>query len=199
MVTIVGAMGILVGVISLMTAKGNPVTLGVAVLGIAGLMLALSDAMAIISKTAPLATGAIPQIWIMVGVVAALGALVVGISALETVFGLSTSIETVGSLSILIIALSGAMVLVSLASKLAGGSAGVMAGIGGFIAFIAGMAGVLGILGSIELIVNEFGGPSAMEAGINVLGYIGEALGTLISSFGVGLVSGLPEIGDTLS
>lgn len=199
MVGVVAALSVLVGAISAIPAGRDWVTLTVSIGGIAGLMLALSGAMAIISKTAPLTTGAIPQIWIMVGVVAALGALVVGISALETVFGLSTSIETVGSLSILIMALSGAMVLVSLASKLAGGSAGVMAGVGGFIAFIAGMAGVLGILGSIELIVNEFGGPSAMEAGINVLGYIGEALGTLISSFGVGLVSGLPAIGDTLS
>lgn len=196
MVGVVAALTILVGVIS---AIPNIQTSIKTVGGIGGLVIALSTAVAIVSRSPVIQPGIMSKVWIMAGIVGALGALVVGISALETTFGLSTSIETVGSLSILIIALSGAMVLVSLASKLAGGSAGVMAGIGGFIAFIAGMAGVLGILGSIELIVNEFGGPSAMEAGINVLGYIGEALGTLISSFGVGLVSGLPTIGDTLS
>lgn len=109
-----------------MTANGNPVTLGVAVLGIGTLMMALSGAMAILAKVGPLAAGVLPQVGILGVFVAALGLV-------------------------------------------------------------------------IELIVNEFGGPSAMEAGINVLGYIGEALGTLISSFGVGLVSGLPAIGDTLS
>lgn len=196
MVGVVAAITVLIGVIS---AIPNIQTSIKTVGGIGGLVIALSAAVAIISRTPVIQPGIMSKVWIMAGVVGALGALVVGISALETTFGLSTSIETVGSLSILIIALSGAMVLVSLASKLAGGAAGVMAGVGGFIAFIAGMAGVLGILGSIELIVNEFGGPSAMEAGINVLGYIGEALGTLISSFGVGLVSGLPTIGDTLS
>lgn len=196
MVGVMAAITVLVGVIS---AIPNIQTSIKTVGGIGGLVIALSTAVAIISRSPVIQPGIMSKVWIMAGVVGALGALVVGISALETTFGLSTSIETVGSLSILIIALSGAMVLVSLASKLAGGAAGVMAGVGGFIAFIAGMAGVLGILGSIELIVNEFGGPSAMEAGINVLGYIGEALGTLISSFGVGLVSGLPTIGDTLS
>lgn len=196
MVGVVAALTILVGVISAIPNVQTSIkTMG----SIGGLVIALSAAVAIISRAPVIRPGIMSKVWIMAGVVGALGALVVGISALETTFGLSTSIETVGSLSILIIALSGAMVLVSLASKLAGGAAGVMAGVGGFIAFIVGMAGVLGILGSIELIVNEFGGPSAMEAGINVLGYIGEALGTLISSFGVGLVSGLPTIGDTLS
>lgn len=196
MVGVMAAITVLVGVIS---AIPNIQTSIKTVGGISGLVIALSTAVAIISRSPVIQPGIMSKVWIMAGVVGALGALVVGISALETTFGLSTSIETVGSLSILIIALSGAMVLVSLASKLAGGAAGVMAGVGGFIAFIAGMVGVLGILGSIELIVNEFGGPSAMEAGIKVLGYIGEALGTLISSFGVGLVSGLPTIGDTLS
>lgn len=199
MVAIVGAMTVLVGAISLMTTNGNPVTLGVAVSGVGALMMALSGTMAIISKTAPLATGVIPQVWIMVGVVAALGALVVGISALETTFGLSTSIETVGSLSLLIIALSGAMVLVSLASKITGGSAGVMAGVKAFGLFAGGMILLMSVLGALQAIIDEYGGLQVFQKSIDVLGYIGEALGTLISSFGVGLVSGLPTIGDTLS
>lgn len=199
MVAIVGAMGILVGAISLMTTNGNPVTLGVAVVGVGALMMALSGAMAIIAKVGPLTAGALPQVWVMVRVVAALGALVVGISALETIFGLSTSIETVGSLSILIMALSGAMVLVSLASKLAGGAAGVMAGIEAFGTFVGGLILIMTILGTIQAFIDEYGGLQVFQKSIDVLGYIGEALGTLISSFGVGLVSGLPEIGNTLS
>lgn len=199
MVGVVAAFTVLVGVISAIPAGRDWATLAVSIGGIAALMLALSGAMAIISKTAPLATGAIPQIWIMVGVVAALGALVVGISALETVFGLSTSIETVGSLSILVMALSGAMVLVSLASKLAGDAAGVMAGVKAFGIFVGVMILIMSVLGSLQAIIDEYGGLQVFQKSIDVLGYIGEALGTLISSFGVGLMSGLPAIGDILS
>lgn len=196
MVGVVLALTVFVGVISAIpNAQTSIKTIG----GIGILVGALSIAVAIISRAPVIQPGVISKVWIMAGVVGALGVLVVGISALETMCDVHASIETVGSLSILIIALSGAMTLVSLGSKLAGGSAGVMAGIGGFIAFVAAMVGLLGILGSVELIVEEMGGPSALEAGINVFGYIGEALGTLISSFGVGLVSGLDEIGTTLS
>lgn len=196
MVGVVAVLSVLVGAISAIPASRDTVSLIVSISGIAALMMALAHAMVTISKTAPLATGTIPQIWIMVGVVAALGALVVGISALETTFGLSTSIETVGSISLLLIALSGAMVLVSWASKLTGGIAGIVAGVAGFIIFVAAMATLLGAIGAI---VNEFGDLKDYETAIEIFGYIGEALGTLISSFGVGLVSGLPTIGDTLS
>lgn len=199
MVAIVGAMGILVGVISLMTANGNPATLAVAVLGVGTLIMALSGAMAIISKVAPLADGVLPQVGILGIFVAVLGLVIVGITKLEDVWKVSTSIETVGSLSILIMALSGAMVLVSLASKLAGGAAGVTAGLSGLGTFIAGMLAVMTILGTLQAFIDEYGGLQVFQKSIDVLGYIGEALGTLISSFGVGLVSGLPEIGDTLS
>lgn len=199
MVGVVAALSVLVGAISAIPAGRDWATLAVSIGGISGLMMALSGAMAIISKTAPLATGAIPQIWIMVGVVAALGALVVGISALETKFGLSTSIETAGSISLLLIALSGAMVIVSLASKLAGGSSGVMAGIKAFGTFVAGLIAVMAILGTIQAFIDEYGGLQIFQKSVDVIGYIGEAIGTFYSSFGTGLISGLPAIGDTLS
>lgn len=199
MTAIVGAMGILVGAISLMTAKGNPVTLGVAVLGVGTLMMALSGAMTIIAKVGPLAAGILPQVWVMYGLVAALSALVVGISAIETACGLSASIETAESISLLLIALSAAMVITSTAATLAGGEAGVMAGIKGLLALIVGIVSIMSVLGAIELIIEEIGGTSTLEASINAFGYIGEAIGTMVSQYKVGKVSGLPQIGDTLS
>ncbi len=196
MVGVVLALTVFVGVIS---AIPNVQTSIKTILGIGILVGALSAAVAIISRAPVIQPEVMGKVALMTGIVTLLGFLVVAIAKVEDMCDVQTSIETVGSISLLLIALSGAMVLVSLGSKLAGGSAGVMAGIGGFIAFVAAMVGLLGILGSVELIVNELGGPSALEAGINVFGYIGEALGTLISSFGVGLVSGLDEIGTTLS
>ena len=199
MVGVVAALSVLVGVISAIPAGRDWVTLAVSIGGIAGLMLALSGAMAIISKTAPLATGVLPQVWVMYGLVAALSALVVGISAIETACGLSTSIETVGSISLLLIALSTAMVITSAAATLAGGEAGVMAGVKGLLALIVGIISIMSVLGAIEMIVEELGGESTLEASIDALGYIGEALGTMISRYQVGKVSGLPQIGTTLS
>lgn len=196
MVGVAAALSVLVGVISAIPASRDTVSLIVSISGIAALMMALSHAMVTISKTAPLATGVLPQVWVMYGLVAALGALVVGISALETTLGLSTSIETVGSISLLLIALSGAMVVVSLASKLTGGIAGIVAGVAGFVIFVAAMATLLGALGAI---VNEFGDLKNYETAIEVFNYVGEALGTLCSSYYVGLISGLSEIGNILS
>lgn len=196
MVGVMAAITVLVGVIS---AIPNIQTSIKTVGGIGGLVIALSTAVAIISRSPVIQPGIMSKVWIMAGAVGALGALVVGISALETTFGLSTSIETVGSLSILIIALSGAMVLVSLAAKLAGGVGGVAEGLAAIGSFIAGMVAVTTILGTLQAFIDEYGGLQVFQKSIDVLGYIGEALGTLISSFGVGLVSGLPTIGNTLS
>lgn len=196
MVGVMAAITVLVGVIS---AIPNIQTSIKTVGGIGGLVIALSTAVAIVSRSPVIQPGIMSKVWIMAGIVGALGALVVGISALETKFGLSTSIETVGSISLLLIALSGAMVLVSLASKLAGGVGRVTKGLAAFGTFIGGMVAVVTILGTLQAFIDEYGGLQVFQKSIEVLGYIGEALGTLISSFGVGLVSGLPTIGDTLS
>lgn len=196
MVGVMAAITVLVGVIS---AIPNIQTSIKTVGGIGSLVIALSTAVAIISRSPVIQPGIMSKVWIMAGIVGALGALVVGISALETKFGLSISIETVGSISLLLIALSGAMVLVSLASKLAGGVGRVTKGLAAFGTFIGGMVAVVTILGTLQAFIDEYGGLQVFQKSIEVLGYIGEALGTLISSFGVGLVSGLPTIGDTLS
>lgn len=198
MVGVVAVLSVLVGAISAIPASRDTVSLIVSISGIAALMMALSHAMVTISKTAPLATGAIPQIWIMVGVVAALGALVVGISALETTFGLSTSIETVGSISLLLLALSGAFTIVALASKIA--SPGViLKGCITFAAFVGAIGLVLLALGSIQALLEALGGGDFIDKGIGVIRNIFEGLGSIVGSFVTGLVSGLPAIGDTLS
>ncbi len=196
MVGVVLALTVFVGVISAIPNVQTSIeTIG----GIGILVGALSVAVAIISRAPVIQPEVMGKVLLMTGIVTLLGFLVVAIAKMEDMCDVHTSIETIGSLSLLLIALSGAMVIVSLASKLAGGTAGVTTGIGAFIAFVAAMVGLLGILGSIELIIDEIGGPNAFEAGIDLLGYIYEALGTMVSSYGEGLASGLPEIGNTLS
>lgn len=198
MVAIVGAMGILVGAISLMTANGNPVTLGVAVLGVGTLMMALSGAMAIIAKVGPLAAGVLKQVWVMGILVGALGILLVGIAGLEKLCDVHASIETVGSISILLGALTVAFSLISLVSKVVD-PAIALKGCLSFVAFVGAVGLVLIALGSIQALLEALGGGDFIDKGIGVIYKIFEGLGSIIGGLGAGLVSGLPQIGDTLS
>ena len=193
MVGVVLALTVLVGVIS---AIPNVQTSIETVGGIGGLVIALSIAIAIISRAPVIQPEVMGKVALMTGVVTLLGFLVVAIAKVEEMCDVQTSIETVGSLSLLLIALSAAMLVVSLASKLTGGIVGILAGVAGFIIFVAAMATLLGAIGAI---VNEFGDLKDFETAIEILGYVGESLGVLYSSYYVGLVSGLDEIGNTLS
>ena len=196
MVGVVLALTVFVGVISAIPNVQTSIkTIG----GIGILVGALSIAVAIISRAPVIQPEVMGKVALMTGVVTLLGFLVVAIARVEDMCDVHASIETIGSLSILIVALSGAMVLVSLASKLAGGPAGVTAGVETLGIFVGVMILLVSVLGSLQAIIDEYGGLQVFQKSIDVLGYIGEALGTLISSFGVGLVSGLPEIGNTLS
>lgn len=196
MVGVVLALTVFVGVISAIpNVQTSIATIG----GIGILVGALSAAVAIISRAPVIQPEVMGKVALMTGIVTLLGFLVVAIAKVEDMCDVHASIETIGSLSILIIALSGAMALVSLAAKLAGGVGGVAKGLAAFGTFIGGVVAVTTILGTLQAFIDEYGGLQVFQKSIDVLGYIGEALGTLISSFGVGLVSGLPTIGDTLS
>lgn len=196
MVGIVLALTVFVGVISAIpNIQTSITTIG----GIGILVGTLSAAVAIISRAPVIQPEVMGKVALMTGIVTLLGFLVVAIAKVEDMCDVHASIETVGSLSILIMALSGAMALVSLAAKLAGGVGGVAEGLAAFGTFIAGVVAVTTILGTLQAFIDEYGGLQVFQKSIDVLSYIGEALGTLISSFGVGLVSGLPTIGDTLS
>ena len=196
MVGVVLALTVFVGAISAIpNVQTSIATIG----GIGILVGALSAAVAIISRAPVIQPEVMGKVALMTGIVTLLGFLVVAIAKVEDMCDVHASIETIGSLSILIIALSGAMALVSLAAKLAGGVGGVAKGLAAFGTFIGGVVAVTTILGTLQAFIDEYGGLQVFQKSIDVLGYIGEALGTLISSFGVGLVSGLPTIGDTLS
>lgn len=196
MVGVVLALTVFVGVISAIPNVQTSIT---TMVSIGGLVMALSGAVAIISRAPVIQPEVMGKVLLMTGIVTLLGFLVVAIAKMEDMCDVHASIETIGSLSLLLIALSSAMVIVSLASKLAGGSSGVMAGIKAFGTFVAGLIAVMAILGTIQAFIDEYGGLQVFQKSVDVIGYIGEAIGTFYSSFGTGLVSGLPAIGDTLS
>ena len=198
MVGVVGALTVLVGVITglekLFKAQTSIETVG----SIGGLVIALSIAVTIISKSSVIQPGVISKVWIMAAVVGALGLLVVGISALEKLCDVHTSIETVGSLSILLLALSGAFTIVALASRIAS-PAVILKGCITFAEFVGAIGLVLLALGSIQALLEALGGGDFIDKGVGVIRKIFEGLGSIIGGYVTGLVSGLPAIGDTLS
>ena len=195
MAGVVAAFTVLVGAIS---AIPNLQTSIKTVGSIGGLVIALSIAVAIISKSPVIQPGVISKVWIMAGVVGALGLLVVGISALEKLCDVHTSIETVGSLSILLLALSGAFTIVALASRIA--SPGIiLKGCLTFAEFVGAIGLVLLALGSIQALLEALGGGDFIDKGVGVIRKIFEGLGSIIGGYVTGLVSGLPAIGDILS
>ena len=195
MVGVVAAITVLVGVIS---AIPNIQTSIKTVGGIGGLVIALSTAVAIISRSPVIQPGVMSKIWIMAGVVGALGLLLVGISALEKLCDVHTSIETVGSISLLLLALSGVFTIVALASKIAS-PAVILKGCITFAEFVGAIGLVLLALGSIQALLEALGGVDFIDKGVGVIYKIFEGLGSIIGGLGAGLVSGLPAIGDTLS
>ena len=195
MVGVMAAITVLVGVIS---AIPNIQTSIKTVGGIGGLVIALSTAVAIISRSPVIQPGVMSKIWIMAGVVGALGLLLVGISALEKLCDVHTSIETVGSISLLLLALSGVFTIVALTSRIAS-PAVILKGCLTFAEFVGAVGLVLLALGSIQALLEALGGGDFIDKGVGVIYKIFEGLGSIIGGLGAGLVSGLPAIGDTLS
>lgn len=195
MVGVMAAITVLVGVIS---AIPNIQTSIKTVGGIGGLVIALSTAVAIISRSPVIQPGVMSKIWIMAGVVGALGLLLVGISALEKLCDVHTSIETVGSISLLLLALSGVFTIVALASRIAS-PAVILKGCITFAEFVGAIGLVLLALGSIQALLEALGGGDFIDKGVGVIRKIFEGLGSMIGGYVTGLVSGLPAIGDTLS
>lgn len=171
----------------------------IAVASLSGVMLSMSALLIVIGKVGTIAAATIGQVFAITGVVALLGGIVIAISALQNAGHIDVAIETIGSLSILLVAMSGALVLVSWAGKISGGLQGALIGLAALAIFIAGAYGLLTIIGELHYGMTLMGGVDYITEAIDTLGSIGYALGNMISEFFVGSVSGLPEIGTTLS
>lgn len=195
MVGVMAAITVLVGVIS---AIPNIQTSIKTVGGIGILVMALSAAVAIISRSPVIQPEVMGKVGIMAVIVGALGLLLVGISALEKLCDVHTSIETVGSISLLLLALSGVFTIVALASRIAS-PAVILKGCVTFAEFVGAIGLVLLALGSIQALLEALGGGDFIDKGVGVIYKIFEGLGSIIGGLGAGLVSGLPAIGDTLS
>lgn len=195
MVGVVLALTVFVGVISAIPNVQTSIeTIG----SIGGLLIALSTAVAIISRSPVIQPEVMGKVLLMTGIVTLLGFLVVAIAKVEDMCDVHTSIETVGSISLLLLALSGVFTIVALASKIASPEI-ILKGCITFAEFVGAIGLVLLALGSIQALLEALGGGDFIDKGVGVIYKIFEGLGSIIGGLGAGLMSGLPAIGDTLS
>lgn len=163
------------------------------------LMISFSAALVIAGKAGKIAKDAFLGITVMVGVIAILAVIIGILGSLE----LGSTLEAAASISLLVLALSAACVIlkpVGAGGTLAIKGAGVLAAVIGILtAVFAAVGGLVALLGSVvtdEAIAN-------LDKGIEFLKKIayglGEIVGSVIGGLAAGVMSGLEDIGTSLS
>lgn len=159
--------------------------------GLSIVMLAFAGTLAIVGATAQVATAAIPGIAVMTLALAAITFMIYELAQCKP----DSVLASVASLSVLLLALSVALAIVSHIPI-----SGAIEGALGLSAFIGIMGLVLVALGALSQIP---GLTKLVEDGGSFLSSIGYALGNFVGSivggFAAGVTSGLPEIADNLS
>jgi len=161
-------------------------------------LLAMSVAALVLSKIQFINPGAITSMFILGGVVAEL-AIILGIM---DGLGVKASVETATSLSILLVAMSGCLVILAAVGAM---GAAALTGAMNLIAVVSVLGLFIGGLGALVMLFSELG--VDLENFINNGGkilsaigkVIGEFIGSLIDGFNVGATNSLPEITKKIS
>lgn len=190
MLAVVTGLATILGVMSALDVEASiPTATAISIL-----MTAMAGALAIMSLAGPHAKAGVGALALMGLVVAELALVLGAMDALDV----EPSIETAASLSLLLVAMSGALVLLT-----AVGAAGPAAfiGIGALATLIAGIGGLIVAIGALVTefpILEEF-----LNTGmplIEKIGYaIGSFFGNIVGGFIGNLTSGLPDIATDLS
>lgn len=158
------------------------------------LLLALSAAFWIVSKSGEVDKSTVGSMALMGLVLGEIG-LIIGV--LRGIgLDISMSIENALSLSTLFIALSAATLIISKAGPMA--ASGALHGVEAMAILITGVGLILAALGGLTYLIPD--AAEMLHSGIPILTEIGLAIGSfvgsIISGIGEGLVSGLPEIAE---
>lgn len=187
------AIGLLSGVLYLLSGIPAETLIPTAV-ALSTLLLAMSGALAILSNAQSVSASAIGTMALMGLVVIELG-VILGVMAN---FNVQPSIETALALSTLLLAMSGALAILTIVGL--GGPAAFI-GIGALTALIAGIGGLMVGIGALCTYIPDM--QTWLNTGMSVLEQIGYGLGSffgnIIGGFLGGITSGLPEIGNNLS
>ena len=186
---IVAGIAAILGIMALLNAQASLQS----AVAISAVLLAMSGACVILSTIkaiSPAATGAMTSLLIIVGGLA----LILG---LMSAFDVAPSLETALALSVMLLAMSGAMVILSALGPMAAGAiatAGSMAAVLGILAAVVLAAGAIKQIPGVDWLVSEGG---------ELLQKIGEAIGKFIGGFVGGVLDGLTDnlvgVADNLS
>ena len=187
LLVVISGLAVILGIMSALKVNANLETAG----SLAILLLSLAGACAILSLTGPAANGALVAMYALTGVVFGLAAVLAYINKME----ITANLETVASLSVLLLALSGACVILSGVGAVGGPA---LIGVGVLSALVLAIIGIFELIGALESWK-----PEILESAITGLGKIGTAIGTffgsVVNSFGDAATKSLPEIGTRLS
>ena len=187
---VVAILGTILGVMDALNVEGSiqtAISLGVLLNAMAAAMIVLG-----------LAKGADAK---AIGYMALMGLVVAELAAILGVMdklGVEASIPTAIALSTLLIAMSGALVILGLVGAM---GAAAFIGIGALATLIAGIGGLIVGIGALMEKVPQL--EEFLDKGIPVIEKIGNAIGSffgnIVSGFMTGVADGLPEIGTKLS
>lgn len=191
--TISVAIGLLAGILYVLSGIPTETLIPTAV-SLSTLLLAMSGALAILSKIGSVSASAIGSMALLGLLVAELGA-ILGVMAY---FNIQPSIETATSLSVLLLAMSGALGILTLVG--AGGPAAFI-GVGALATLIAAIGGLMVGIGALVTYIPDM--QTWLNTGMAVLEQIGYGLGSffgnIVGGFLGGVSAGLPEIGTNIS
>lgn len=185
--------GVLAGALYLLAGLPCESTLGAAV-SLSITLLTLSACLKIIGTVGTVSKKALTAVLALTGVVALLAIVLGALTALDC----APSIETAASLSLLLMALT---VSVGLLSIMGVSASAALPGIGVMAAVVVALGALIVALGALNKYVPEL--QSFLDGGIAVLQKIGEAIGAffggIVGGFANGVADSLPKLGESLS
>lgn len=187
---VIAILGVILGVMSYFDVKASIKT----VISLGILINAMAASLLILSKVGNTAISAMPAMYALSGVVALLGIIL----GLMSYFDVEPSIKTAISLSILLNAMSVALVILGIIGTMGPAA---FVGIGALATLIAGIGGLVVAIGAL---VDQFPQlETFLNVGIPIIEKIGNAIGSffgnVVGGFQEGVADSLPRIGTTLS
>lgn len=187
------AIGVLAGLLYMLASLPIEASISAAA-SLSILLLSMSASMAIISTAGVVAPTALVSIGVMTLVVASLAVIIGLLSKCEV----GSTLEIAMSLSTLLLALSGACVILS-AVGMTGPAAFV--GVGALMTLIASVGGLMIAIGALATYFPQM--EEFLNRGLPILEKIGYGLGSffgnIVGGFTDGVTSGLPEVANNLS
>ena len=187
---VIAILGVILGVMSYFDVEASIKT----VISLGILINAMAASLLILSKVGNTAISAMPAMYALSGVVALLGIIL----GLMSYFDVEPSIKTAISLSILLNAMSAALVILGIIGTMGPAA---FVGIGALATLIAGIGGLVVAIGAL---VDQFPQlETFLNVGIPIIKKIGNAIGSffgnVVGGFQEGVADSLPRIGTTLS